>query len=186
MIDTSIFSGRCDLYDTIEIFGVEKILSKYKIYDQRHILPLEVKEPKDLIPYYPYLVATMFSTKEDGGTIYLSSESYVNISEREYIQYDLDILLKYWRKCKRKKELFDKEKALKSIVLFFNDEYKIQLVDRVAEIGDKATIDNLHNRMHDGMRKDLFDEMIKNGWNEDKAGTWVYGWRRWYKEIKRE
>ena len=186
MIDTSIFSGRCDLYDTIEIFGVEKILSKYKIYDQRHILPLEVKEQKDLIPYYPYLVAAMFSTKEDGGTIYLSSESYVDINEREHIQWDLDTLLRYWRKCKRKKELFDKEKALRSITLFFNDEYKMQLVDRVTEMGDKATIDDLHGRIHDGMRKDLFDEMIKNGWSEDKAGTWVYGWRRWYKEIKRE
>ena len=65
----SCYSGRCDFFDTIEIFGVDNIIQKYKISITGQILPLEVNNLKDLIPYYPYLVAMMTSNKETGGKL---------------------------------------------------------------------------------------------------------------------
>lgn len=188
MIDISIFSGRCDLCDTVLSYGADKLLEKYKIYAQYHILPLEVKEPKDLIPYYPYLVAVMYTDPETGGTIYLSEESFIDREEKEHIQWDLDDLLKYWRRCKRKQVPFDEQEALKEITWLQSQprEYQLELVRRVQKEGDKATIEGLHDNLHDYYRKELLLEMVNNGWDEDKAGKWVYGWSRWIKMSDEE
>lgn len=189
MITISRFSGKSDFCDTIMIFGAENIISKYKVYDQRHILPFEIKESKDLIPYYPYLVASMASNKETGGVIYLSQESYINSEEKDHIQWQLNSVLRYWRRCKKKKEKFDTLEALSCIVWPADDlpqDFQLELVKRVEELGDKATIDDLHDKIHDMYRKELFDEMVNNGWNENRAGTWIYGWQRWNKEFKKE
>ena len=178
----SNFSGKCDLADTVMIYGVENILSKYKIYAYNQILPLEIKEPKDLIPYYPYLVGSMASNKETGGVIRLSSESFIDMEERDHMKWELNAVLRYWRRCKRKKEEFDEQEAL-SCIVWPSDmtprDYQIEIVRRVKEQGAKASVDGLHDSMHDRYRKDLFDEMISNGWNEDDTGIWVYGWLRW-------
>ena len=188
MIDISIFSGRCDLCDTIAIHGVDNILAKYKIYDQRHILPLAVNEAKDLIPYYPYLVAMMVSSQETGGMIYLSEESFVDREEKDQIQCDLDYLLRYWRRCKKNKKPFNEQEALKEITWFCKEpkEYQIELVRRVEARGDKASIEDLHDDMHDYYRKALFEEMVNNGWEKERAGSWVYGWLRWAKMKKQD
>ena len=97
---------------------------------------------------------------------------------------ELQTLLKYWRRCKRKKVSFDSEEALGYIVWPRDDQpqdFQIELVKRVKELGDKATIDGLHDQIHDLYRKKLFDEMINNGWDRDQSGIWIYGFLRWNK-----
>ena len=186
MINISRYSGRCDLKDTLDIFGVNEIINKYKIYAPNQILPLEVNEPKDLIPYYPFLTSSMSSNKETGGVIYLTSESYIDTEEREHLTWTLDNLIRIWRRCKRKKIPFDKEEALAQTTLFTPREHEEEIADRVAEFGDKATIDGIHLKLHDGYRQDLYEEMIKNGWDESRSYIWCFGFDRWIKRDKEE
>ena len=186
MINISLYSGRCDLKDTLDIFGVNEIIKKYKIYASNQILPLEVKEPKDLIPYYPFLTSSMSSNKETGGTIYLTSESYIDTEERQSLTWTLNNLIKIWKRCKRKKIPFDKEEALAQTTLFTPREYEEEIADRVAKFGDKATIDGIHIKSHNRYRQDLYDEMIKNGWDEAKSYIWCFGFDRWIERNKEE
>ena len=151
----SEFSGRCDLGDTCDIFGIDKIISKYKIYTYGNILPLKIEKPSDLIPYYPYIVTMMTSSKEGGGVIHLSKESFVDEEEREHLGWDLDHIKKYWRKCKRDKKEFDEKEALDMICFLFSP-------------------------------KDYQREMVANGWNENRAYEWCFGWERYYEKIRKE
>lgn len=184
MITISVYSGRCDLCDTVEIHGIEEIINKYKIYYCDQILPLEVKKKKDLIPYYPFLVYEMGSNKETGGTIHLSSRSYVDEEEKEQLQWILNDALRYWNKYKRQKKSFDKEEVLKQITIFSPPrDYEIEIVDRVAKLGKKATIDGIHKPMHDYYRQKLYDEMVNNGWGEDQSYIWCFGFNRWIDKI---
>lgn len=183
-------SGKSDFQDIVEMhYSAEKILSKYKIYASiKDIIPLKIETKKDLVAYYPYLVSTMSSNKEEGGVIRLSQKSYINMEEEESLTYKLNNLIKYYKKCKRKKIPFDKNEALKKINLFSEDyprQYEIDLVNRVAEFGTKATIENIHDPMHDRMRKEWFDLMVESGWDEDIAYRWIFGWSRWLNRSKK-
>lgn len=184
MIIISQFSGKCDFCDTIDIWGVDEIINKYKIIYQNQVLPFCVREPKDLIPYYPYLVSCMGGSKEAGGTIYLSSRSYVDEEEEEQLGWILNDALRYWNKFKRQKKPFDKEEVLKQITIFSPPrDYEIEIVDRVAKLGKKATIDGIHKPMHDYYRQKLYDEMVNNGWGEDQSYIWCFGFNRWIDKI---
>ena len=179
----SKYSGKCDFADTVEIMaercGKEIFLSKYKVYFGDNFLPLAMNEPRDVIPYYPYLVGAMGSSKEDGGNIYLSTRSFVDTEEEKTINWYLQDILKYWRRCKRKKIPFEKEEAHNHIILGFDQELENELIDRVALYGDKTSIDGIHLKLHDSYRKELYDDMIAAGFEEDKTYRWCYGWRRW-------
>lgn len=78
----SKFSGKCDFCDEIDIFGLENIL-KSKVYIGSSDIPLVLRNRKDCIPYYPYIVVG--SVTEHGiGTIRLSNRSWVDIEEERY------------------------------------------------------------------------------------------------------
>ena len=123
---------------------------------------------------------------KDSGKIYLSSESYIEHEEKEHIGWKLDALKKYYRKCKRKKEPFDKNAALKKIIWLDENPrlYEIELVNRVANFGEKATINDLHDDTHDQMRKKWYNMMVKAGWSETQSLIWVYGWERYLDGIE--
>ena len=186
MIDISRYSGKSDLADTCDIFGIDEIISKYKIYAHGNILPLKIEKPSDIVPYYPYLTASMSSSKEDGGVIYLSSQSYVDEEETRHLQLYLDLVKKYWRKCKRNKMPFDEDEALKKICWMTPKDYEKEIVRRVKEQGEKATIDGIHYPMSDYYRNELYKEMIANGWDDFKAYQWCFGWERAYEKIRKE
>lgn len=186
MIVISRYSGKCDLKDTLDIFEVNEIINKYKIYVPNQILPLEVNDQEDLIPYYPFLVSSMSSDKALGGTIHLASESYIDTEEREYLTWTLNDLIRIWKRCKRKKIPFNKEEALAQTTLFTPREHEEEIADRVAKFGDKATIDGIHIKSHDRYRQDLYEEMVNNGWDESRSYIWCFGFDRWAKKIKEE
>lgn len=164
-------------------------IDKLKIYLSGHnLIPLAIKEPKDLIPYYPYLIGMSTRTKDGDMVVHLSEESYIDREEREHLGWRMDEIKKYYRKCKRKFQEFNKEEAL-SKVWFYGEnppDYIVEMVNRVATDGNKATIDDLHDPMHEHMRKLHYDLMVEAGWDSDLAYMWVYGFSRWCKKHSKK
>lgn len=178
----SKYSGKCDLYDSFymkEGSDIEETLKKTKIYAHDHeLVPLDIKTEKDLVPYYPYLVYMGYTDKEGYICYHLSVQSFVDFEEQESLTYSLNSMLRYYRKCKRKKESFDIEEACDTI--FFPQECHEELAKRVQKFGEKAVIDGLHTRMHQVYRKELYEEMLRVGYTPLRAWHWVY------KEINEE
>lgn len=77
----SKFSGKCDFYDDIQIFGLDYILNA-TIYVTGQAEPLHLTSLQDCIPYYPYIV-TMASYNKNP-VIHLSSKSWTDIEEERY------------------------------------------------------------------------------------------------------
>ena len=85
VVQLSKFSGKCDFYDEIEIFGLENILNS-KVYVGDNKEPLNLTCRKDCIPYYPYVVTA--SAKTNGvGTIFLTEKSWVDIESERYGEF---------------------------------------------------------------------------------------------------
>lgn len=179
-------SGKCDLQDFLSDITD---FSKIKIHACGHeLIPLRIDSRKDVIPYYPYLVAIGNGDKDGNRIMHISSESFIDCEEKEWLTNDMNRIKKYYRKCKRNKLPFD-DKEAKELIWGFLDgfpDYKQEIIDRVKEYGEKATIDGIHDRIHENMRKQLYDLMIKEGWEEPLAYRWVYGWSRYLKRCRAE
>ena len=182
----SMYTGKYDFADRISSYNsLEEALKKTKIYAFGHdLVPLAIKEPKDLVAYYPYLASIVAGNKEGYQVIHLSSESYIDTSERERLEWVLRDAKKYYRKCKRKKEKFNVEECLKKIYFFEQKEYEQQVVERVAKDGEKADVDGIHIPMFDYSRRLWYKDLVDAGWDKMQAGMWVFGLSRWYKEGK--
>ena len=174
-------SGKCDFEDTCCIYGEQNIIDNFRIFVGDHtLIPLKIETPKDLVAYYPYLVS-MISHDRVGGTMFLCNRSYIDQEEETWMSRRLEYLIRYYKKCKRKQEPFDKDKALGMVTLFPNnpEKYQTELVNRVAEEGERATIYGLHDDMHERMRKEWYELMLEHGWDKSQANRWIYGWDRW-------
>lgn len=121
----------------------------------------------------------MMSSSKDGEmSVHLSKKSYVDAEEEERLQWRLDQLKKYYRRCKRNHESYDEKEAIKKICIWDTaEEYEAELVNRVKIDGEKATYIGIHIPMFDKMRKKLYDEMVAAGYNEFKAKLWCFGQR---------
>ena len=163
--------------------------SKVKIFAYNNdLIPLRIDCQKDLMPYYPYIVAMMAGDGEGNLIVHLSSESFVDEEEKEILSWYLRDIKKYWRKCKRQKIEFNEDDAIK-LIRFGNEElpdYKREIVKRVKDLGDNATSNNIHLPLHDSMRSELYNDMIDAGWNKWTAYRWVYGWHRWATAMNAE
>lgn len=87
----SRFSGKCDFADTISIYGIDFIIKNCKIFQNKKELKLN---KHSIIKYFPYLVSSMGMNKDSGGTIYLTSESYIDSQNKERIKWYLEDLQK--------------------------------------------------------------------------------------------
>ena len=178
----SRWSGKCDCFDSlIEIhkYTEEELKNNVKIYIGNNTEPLHIEKMSDLIPYYPYLIAiACYDNVERKSVIRLSSESFVDREERECLEWRLKDLIRIYNRCKRKKIEFDVEDAVKQITWNgWNEEPHRELANRVKENGKKATINGIHLKMHERYRKELVDEMLKNGLNPAD-----YGYERFINE----
>ena len=110
----SNFSGKCDLYDHIEIHGLDNTLKSkiYVGYDSKE--PLNIKEERDLVPYYPFVIS-MGAFNHGIGTIYLMDESWVNYEEKDVLEFYLEQILKIYRRCKRKKVEFNVDEVFEEV-----------------------------------------------------------------------
>ena len=172
----SRFSGKCDFYDSaimIHNYTLEELQNNVEIYVGKSSKPLHIEKMSDLIQYYPHLIGMSWHNNLKGkSVIHLTSESFVDIEERELLEYKLKNVLRVYNRCKRKKIEFNVEEALKELVWSgWNDESYRELANRVKENGKKATIDGIHLRMHDYYRQELVNEMLKNGINPADVGN---------------
>ena len=87
----SRFSGKCDFADIISIYGIDFIIKNCKIFQNKKELKLN---KHSIIKYFPYLVSSMGMSKGSGGTINLTSESYVDSQNKERIKWYLEDLQK--------------------------------------------------------------------------------------------
>lgn len=175
----SRWSGKCDCADWFDGNSDEFIAnSVIKIGETT----LNIRNRKDLIPYYPHLIIVGGRDKERC-CVHLTKESYVDIEERESLELDLKMLLKYYDKSYPN---FDKEEAYKVIQPFgWERKYSRELVDRVAEYGHDATIEGLHDPTHERYREEFCKYMMKNGYDKDFAYQTVYK-ERWNDKIQEE
>ena len=154
----SCYSGKCDFKDIIEIHGIEHIMISVMHVGEKD---LKVSDPKDFIPYYPYVVA-MMAWEKDHGTIWLSKESYVDTEERKSLELYLKIILNIYNRCKKKKieftyDLVDKE------LHYFNQAAIKELYERVKKSGKKAVVDGIKLPLAEYYRERLKEEMKRNG-----------------------
>lgn len=171
----SRYSGKCDVYDClvdIHRYTEDELKNNVEIYVGDSTTPLVINSWKDLIPYYPYIIG---SSSHDNVTkkavVYIGRESFVDREERERLEFYLRQVLKVYNRCKRKKVPFDKEMALKEASISnYNNETIREIVDRVAINGKKASVDGIHLQIHEYYRRELVDEMIKNGLNPADYG----------------
>lgn len=192
----SKFSGKSDFYDSIievrcegDSFKLEKCLSNTDVYistsDGRDH-KLEIKNEYDAIKYYPYLVSVSAHSKDtQRGYVLLSSKSYIDIEESNFLSWRIETALKYWRRCKRSKIPFDKEECMLKIDWRSNpSSYGTEIANRVAEYGDKADFSDIHTPMHEYMRRKWADAMIDVGYTKDQAFRWCFN-EYWGKNIGR-
>ena len=77
----SIFSGKCDFCDEIEIWGLDHILN-CDIYVGDSGEPLKLTCLADCVPYYPYVTAVAAHDKvKNKGYIRLTEKSWVDLEE---------------------------------------------------------------------------------------------------------
>ena len=179
----SMFSGKCDVCDClVEIhqYTEEELRDHVKIYVGNSETPLKIESMKDLIPYYPYIIGSSgHDNVSKSAVIHISAESYVDRQEREMLDLYLKYALRYYNRCKRKKVEFNTEEAVKEIAWAHNEDIIREIVQRVKEKGKKANTEGLHIKWYDVYRKNLVDEMLKNGLNPAD-----YGYGRFVKEEK--
>ena len=102
----SRFTGKCDFFDDCEMIRTpEEIVERSDIYlgDAK----VEIKTPKDLIPYYTHIVASACYNKDEGNTINLSKESFIDSEEKELLVWRIMDAIKFARKAKKEKKPFD-------------------------------------------------------------------------------
>ena len=186
----SIFSGKCDIYDSlIEICGVTDF-SKVHIFVKNNPVELRIDSYKDLIPYFPCL--TGVSTNHDGEHyIYTSGKPWYRTEEEEMFLIYLRDLTTCYNKLKREKRL-----SLEALIEMHTERFrwidnKSELIDELAKRlfeakGKKERVDydDLYTPIGDHFRKRLLEEMIGHGWKLFDACMWCYGYRRAYEKYK--
>jgi len=191
----SQFSGKCDCADHFCMIGpgdhteeeINKEIARTDFYiyheDKQH--RLDIHSYKDLVPYFPYIIAVgCFNGEKGRQTIVFSSRSWVDREEEDHLTWVLEDAKKEYRRCKRKKIPFDIDACLARMSTF-NADIKREVVKRVAEKGDKADIKGLHFPHYDKWdRAMLAQEMSRVGYNDFEISRWVYQGRdyNWRKE----
>lgn len=192
----SVFSGKCDFFDSfVAIFcdgedeKIKERLPKLKLYVYgRDGRDHRVKSDTilDIAKYYPYLTAIQTGDKDGNSLCILSSDSFIDQEENQYRQYQINDVMKYWRKCKRNKIKFDEEECYKKINFWDKREYEElrEIIHRVAVDGTKAEFDDIHYSMWENNRRRWMDELIRLGMDEDKAFQWCF--KEWFTEDKKQ
>ena len=181
----SCFSGKTDLFDSLIEIGKVTDFSKVHIYLHDSPVELRVDSYKDLTPYFPCVPSV--ETHCDGEyRICLSGKPWYRVEEEQMLRIYLRDLTTCYNRLKRIKDL-----SLERLIERYNNKYNwshtkdeliAELASRLIEAKgkkDKVDISDLYLPSGDWFRKRLYEEMIKNGWREEVAYYWCYGWNRW-------
>jgi len=171
----SRFSGKCDCYDSlvcISRYTEDELINNVKIYVGNEEEPLHIESYKDLIPYYPYIIGSAcYNNVERKAVIHLSSESFVDREEREFLESYFKDVLREYNRCKRNKVEFDVEATVDKVSWWTNKDIIREIASRVKQYGRKANTYGIHMPMHEIYRKELVKEMVANGL---KPHEWGY------------
>ena len=171
MINLSRFSGKFDLFDSIEIHdGLDNLIynSKVYIYEKQpdgtyKDKLLHFEKESDVVPYYAHIIGCAFHDNvENKHVIHLSSKSYPDSHEEEMLGYHLKTLIRYYNYCKRKKIEFNVDDALKKFsewTLQYDGDTIKELALRVKEKGKKASIEGLKLEFSERYRELLREEL---------------------------
>ena len=179
----SKFSGKCDFYDGFVMIDSDgeddeiiENIKKLKLYiqgvdDRSHLVKSD--NIKDICKYYPYLEKLATHNRETGYRIYLSDDSFIDIEEKQYRDYIVADVMKYWRKCKKNKVEFKEDECLEALWWTPTDELK-EIIHRVAIDGKKAEFDDIHFSLWEHNRRKWFEELVKRGYTENEAYNWCF------------
>ena len=184
----SQYSGKCDICDHFYMrdydeAALEKEIKNTDFYihtpnGRKH--KLEINTIKDLIPYYPYLMSVGAFDKSTGHSyIEMSSRSFVDREEEEFLSWSLREALAEYKRCKRKKIPFDVQAYLDKIPKSFVREYDKEIAERVAKDGLKATTKGIFITSKDKWyRNPLARKMSEVGYDDNYINEFIYGWQR--------
>lgn len=182
----SLYSGKCDFHDGLEIdaerlgINIRDIdFSKYTIQifgADKRLHKLQIESYKDALKYAPYLEVYSCSNN-DKYTIALSSEDYITREENETLNWQLREIKKTYRKLKRQKEEITFDNILNLYSFFSITTIEKELITRVVKYGEKATHEGVHTWAAKYYRQKWYDALIEEGYDENEAYYWVYGWR---------
>lgn len=108
----SRFSDKSDFADTCLMhYSPNKVFCADITIDN---VPLKLKSPKDLIPYYGHGICSMASSRDDGKmSIALTKHSYPDMRDEEHIQIAIDNYVYLARRAKRAKKDIDPQEFYK-------------------------------------------------------------------------
>ena len=176
----SRFSGKCDFCDHLWMSNTEEEildeLKKSNIYiysnGRRHLLAINTI--KDAVKYYPYLISSAAWSK-DTACIILSPDSFIDEEERDHLQWRIDEVLKYYKKCKRNKTVFKEDECYENTHFgVTTDDALKEIISRVSKDGLKVKLEGIHLPMQEYYRRYWFDEMVKQGYDEFTAFCWCF------------
>lgn len=187
----SKYTGKSDFGDIIEMHYTPKDAFNGKIYINNSKIDFENNEA-NLILYYPYLVSSMASSKNDDESyslvIFLTDENYIDTREKKTL-FDYYLTLKdFWQNSKKYSDLYDdkifkkynsflhKDK-MQEIVLKLSTEMKdlkgIMMSTKLKKeysykfekcISDKV-MSSFHIEYYNDKRKELMKDYEKKGGN---------------------
>lgn len=178
----SKFSGKCDLYDMVEMIHcdgdekkVQEFIDNAEFYMCVHgrDVKLDIQDRKDLALYYPYIVS-MACHSNGHHYICLSSDSFIDQEEQERIRYCFEDALKNFKRCKKNKVIYSLDNFLRAYGKNYFPEYEKEIIRRVAKDGKKATTEGIHSCFHEHYRREWYNELVTIGWTEEAAFKWVY------------
>ena len=192
MITISVYSGRCDVSDSLIEIGEVTDFSKIHIYLHDSPIELRIDSYKDLIPYFPCIPSIQTHCNGEY-RICISGKPSYRIEEEDLLRIYLRDLTTCYYRLRRNKNL-----SLESLIERYNSKYSwgspkeeivTKLASRLIEAKgnkDKVDISDLYLPSGDYFRNKLYEEMVNNGWKENVAYRWCYGWKRWLERIKNE
>lgn len=182
----SKYCGKCDLYDSLSIWGLvdngkfapdapERIRRWHVSVAGK---PLDIRKPEDLVPYFPFIVASGGFSKESC-TVNLSAESYNDSRSKEHFAIAKDYMLRARRKAERRGE--DVLEAVTATLFPWDREEgspEMVLARRVASEGKKAKYEDLVPGYLGMYRDELVETMVAHGYTRGQAEEWSYHGRR--------
>ena len=134
----SKWTGKSDFADWCEMHNTpSEVVEKANVY--LGPAKIEIKDEKDLIPYYTNLTAMIAVNHElkKSQSIHLSKDSFIDEEEREFLAWRVEECIKLARKAKKEKVAFTYEWAkpeLDKVTLTQCDDMAFkQIIDRINE-----------------------------------------------------
>lgn len=190
----SRFSGSADLYDFLYMHtgndgktASEEYRRKVVIYVGNEKIRNECD--KDLVPYYPFVGS--FGAGPDGATFRLPVMSEVDWCDYDILVHVLASVNCAYRKMVRKKLPKTADQIVEIVGTGF-DYLKADgtppvrlLAERKIAMGRKADLPRIPEEYRlthgDHYRKELEDEMVRQGYSEAEAHEWCFKGRRTWK-----